>query len=257
MQITLLAVAKNPATVAKNAPGTVAKNPQHRPSQKTPQPTHRRKKTPLPTQKTRSPSFWGLGYFQGRSVSFREGTGHRISSFPQHVLRKASSLPRSSSSSSTSSSSSAWTHELKFGYVSSDVYNGIYAYKDTRIYFGYNTYCYFYICNDGKEYNMTHVEWFIGSTQLPWNCIGETKGVISSYTWCKYADVVSKVLTVDLAERKENSRAEAWSNKHAAQALFLELEGSIKFAGNPINVYHLFHEFSGFTLISKKFSRSD
>ena len=55
MQITLLAVAKNPSTVAKNHPGTVAKNPQHRPSQKKTQPTHRRKKPPLPTQKTRSP----------------------------------------------------------------------------------------------------------------------------------------------------------------------------------------------------------
>ncbi len=56
MHITLLAVAKNPSTVAKKT--------QHRPSQKTPQPTHRRKKNPLPTQKTRSPKkevSWVLG----------------------------------------------------------------------------------------------------------------------------------------------------------------------------------------------------
>ena len=62
MQKTLLAVAKNPSTVAKNPPSTVAENPQHRPSQKTPQPTHRSKKPPLPTQKTRNPFFlpWAL-----------------------------------------------------------------------------------------------------------------------------------------------------------------------------------------------------
>ena len=51
MQITLLAVAKNPSTVAKNPSSTVAKNPQHRPSQKTlnqppvaKKPCYRRKK---------------------------------------------------------------------------------------------------------------------------------------------------------------------------------------------------------------------
>ena len=46
---------QKPCHCRKKPPGTVAKKTQHRPSQKTPQPTHRRKKKPLPTQKTRSP----------------------------------------------------------------------------------------------------------------------------------------------------------------------------------------------------------